>query len=301
MQPEVQKSGVGVGNSSRSPPTALLQMPEFDAHLLLGTETISIWDVVCPGRCRHNGAEECAETTHLVLPYRGVFVHHVGRMAAVADANQVIFLNAEESYRVGHPVEGGDACVSISLGDEMLRELSPREYLKPTGPTAFNRARLRIDAGTQSMTAQLRYGLDRSTLEPLEAEVLGLVLLRRALGERTSHASAGTYGREKLVDRTKLVLAADLSRRLTLGEIAAEVGVSPVYLTQVFQQIEGLPLYRYQMQLRLARALDTLGGDVDLTGVALDLGFSSYSHFSTRFKRAFGLTPFEFRRAARLR
>jgi AraC family transcriptional regulator len=40
-----------------------------------------------------------------------------------------------------------------------------------------------------------------------------------------------------------------------------------------------------------------LGNDPDLTGVALDLGFSSYSHFSSAFKKAYGLTPFEFRRS----
>ena len=58
-----------------------------------------------------------------------------------------------------------------------------------------------------------------------------------------------------LVDRAKLVLASDPAQRWTLGEIATDVGVSPVYLTQVFQQVEEMPLYRYQLQLRLARSL----------------------------------------------
>jgi hypothetical protein len=40
-----------------------------------------------------------------------------------------------------------------------------------------------------------------------------------------------------LVDRAKLVLSSDLTRRWTLAEIAAEVGVSPVCLTQVFLAI----------------------------------------------------------------
>jgi AraC-like DNA-binding protein len=121
------------------------------------------------------------------------------------------------------------------------------------------------------------------------------------LGERTSHAAAGSVGRQKLVNRAKLVISSDLGRRWTLAEIAGEVGVSPVYLTQLFQQVEGLPLYRYQLRLRLARALDLLGDDSDLTGLALDLGFSSYSHFSTAFKQAYGQTPLEFQRSARVR
>ena len=99
----------------------------------------------------------------------------------------------------------------------------------------------------------------------------------------------------------KLVLASDLSRRWTLAEIAAEVGGSPVYLTQVFQQVEGLPLYRYQLRLRLARALDLLPDCEDLTALGLELGFSSHSHFSAAFRETYGRSPSEFRQATAAR
>jgi AraC-like DNA-binding protein len=165
----------------------------------------------------------------------------------------------------------------------------------------LNQSRLRIDARTQALMALLRHSLDQGVIETLEDETLTLTLVRRALGERTSHAASSTLGRQKLVDRAKLVLSSNLGRRWTLSEIAIEVGVSPVYLTQVFQQVEGLPLYRYQLQLRLARALDLLGDDIDLTVLALDLGFSSYSHFSSTFKQAYDQTPLEFQRSARVR
>ena len=92
--------------------------------------------------------------------------------------------------------------------------------------------------------------------------------------------------RQRLVDRIKLVLASDLSRRWTLADIAAEVGGSAVYLTQVFQQVEGVPLYRYQLGLRLARALDLLAQYEDLNTLSADLGFSSHSHFSAAFQQA---------------
>jgi AraC-like DNA-binding protein len=138
-------------------------------------------------------------------------------------------------------------------------------------------------------------------IETLEAESLALELLRRVLSGRSSRAAAGSIGRRKLVDRAKLVLASDLGRRWTLAAVAADVGVSPVYLTQVFQQVEGLPLYRYQLQLRLARALDLLGDNAGLTSLALDLGFSSHSHFSAAFKGAYGQTPSAFQRSARIR
>jgi AraC-like DNA-binding protein len=191
--------------------------------------------------------------------------------------------------------------LSIRIGAAALLELTPDDYLRAKGQPIFNRSRLRIDGCTQALTARLRHGLDRGVIETLEAESLILTLLGRALGERTSHAAGGSVGRQKLVDRAKLVLSSDLGRRWTLADIGADVGVSPVYLTQVFQQVEGLPLYRYQLQLRLARALDLLGEQCDLTGLALDLGFSSHSHFSTAFKRAYSQTPLEFQRSARIR
>ena len=132
----------------------------------------------------------------------------------------------------------------------------------------------------------------------MEAESLALTLLRRALGPRTTHSAGATVGRQKIVDRAKLVLASDPARRRTLAEIAVEVHVSPVYLTQLFQQVEGIPLYRYQSRLRLARALDLLAQYDDLTALALDLGFSSHSHFSAAFRQTYGRSPSEFRESA---
>jgi AraC-like DNA-binding protein len=270
---------------------------ELSTHLLLDTPALAVRDVVCAGSCRHRSEEEFAETTCLVFPYRGVYVRHVGGSDSVAEANQLLFFNQGEGYRVSHPVEGGDACLSLAIGETWLRELARPLELRDGAAFAFRRQRLRIDARTQALVALVRHGLKTQGAETLEAETLVLTLVRRALGERTSHAPGGSSGRQKLVDRAKLVLSSELGRRWTLGDIAAEVGVSPVYLTQVFQQVEGLPLYRYQRRLRLARALHLLGRYEDLSRLSLDLGFSSHSHFTSAFRQLYGRTPAEFRRS----
>jgi AraC-like DNA-binding protein len=276
-------------------------MTDLSIQLLLNTDTVAIRDIVCGGECRHKSAEECPSTTHLVFPYRGVYVRHVGRNDAVAEANQVLFFNEAESYRISHPIDGGDACLSLAVHESLLRELAPKEQIREGSVLAFHRQRLRIDPRAQALVALLRHSLSRNIAETLEAETLTLTLIRRALGERTSHAAGASLGRQKLVDRAKLVLSSDLARRWTLAEVAVEVGVSPVYLTQMFQQVEGIPLYRYQLRLRLARALDLLGESDDLTRLGLDLGFSSHSHFSSSFRQAYGRTPAEFQRSIRAR
>jgi len=272
---------------------------ELTVKLLRDTETVALRDVVCSGDCRHKSAEECARSTYLVFPYQGVFVRHVGTDDGVGEANQVMLFNQDEGYRISHPVKGGDACLSIDTDESLLRELAPKEHVKEGATLAFHQQRLRIDARAQALVALLRHGLQRDVIETLEAETLTLTLVKRALGERTAHAIRATAGRRKLVDRAKLILTSDLGRRWTLADIAADVGVSPVYLTQVFQQVEGMPLYRYQLRLRLARALDLLPRYDDLTTLSMELGFSSHSHFSSSFRQAYGRTPKEFQQLVR--
>jgi AraC family transcriptional regulator len=60
-----------------------------------------------------------------------------------------------------------------------------------------------------------------------------------------------------------------------------------------------VPVHRYLTQLRLRASLDRLAdGADDLTALALDLGFSSHSHFADAFRREFGKTPSEVRATA---
>lgn len=273
----------------------------FEIERLLSTEAVMLSDVLCSCGLRHKSSEECTESTRIVFPYRGVYVRHVGSEDVVAEANQVLFFNAGEAYRISHPLDGGDACLSMTVDEEILRELIPKSELRAGASLLFAAQRRRIDPRAQVLVALLRHALSQNAIESLEAETLSLTLLRRALGENTSHRAGASWGLQKLVDRAKLVISSNVSRRWTLVEIAREVGVSPVYLTQAFKQVEEMPLYRYQLRLRLARALDLLGEYDDLTALGLELGFSSHSHFTAAFRQAYGRTPAEFRRSASLR
>ena len=272
--------------------------PDFQVYTLLVTPLVEVRDVVCAGTCRHKGEIERAGRTHLVFPYRGTYVRHVGHDDAVADASQVLFFNAGEDYQVSHPTAGGDASLSMALDQALLRELAPPALLADGEPLRFRQSRLRIDPRAQVLVALLRHSLREGIAEPLEGESLALTLVHRALAPRTTHAAGSSQGRQRLVDRAKLVLARDLARRWTLAEVAAEVGVSAVYLTQSFRQVEGVPLYRYQLRLRLARALDLLRDYDDLAALGVELGFSSHSHFTAAFQKMYGRTPSEFRQIA---
>jgi AraC-like DNA-binding protein len=273
---------------------------EYQVIRLLDTDSVALRNVRCSGTCRHRSVEECVSTTHLVFPYRGVYLRHVGDDQTVADANQVLFFNADEGYQVSHPMAGGDASLSLTLSVPILQELAPTSLLNGREAIGFRRQHLRLDHRAQALAAVLRHSLENGTIEPLEAEGLALTLACRSLGPRTLREPGATRSRRRLADRVKLLLAGDLSRRWSLADIAREIRGSPVYLTQVFQQTEGLPLYRYHLRLRLARALDLIARYDDLSALAADLGFSSHSHFAAAFRQCYGRSPTAFKKSAQL-
>jgi AraC-like DNA-binding protein len=97
-------------------------------------------------------------------------------------------------------------------------------------------------------------------------------------------------------EAAKSFLAARLSEPVLLTEVAREVGSSPFNFARIFQQQTGIPVHRYLTLLRLRVSLERLSdADEDLTTLALDLGFSSHSHFTSVFKDEFGVTPSEIR------
>src|SRR3569833_1614286 len=160
---------------------------DLSIKLLVETPTLSLRDVICGGQCRHKSAEECAGSTYFVFPYRGAYVRHLGSEDAVAEPNQVLFFNKDESYRVSHPVSGGDACLSLSIREPWLNELVPKEHVREGAALSFHKQRQRNEARTQAQNTQKRQGKQRGTnAEAQEAETLVLTLVRRALGERTS-------------------------------------------------------------------------------------------------------------------
>jgi AraC-like DNA-binding protein len=119
-------------------------------------------------------------------------------------------------------------------------------------------------------------------------------------GENESGPQNGTAAQQQLVANAKRYISNHETKRIRLADVGQALGVSPVYVTDVFRQVEGVPFYQYALRKRLERAVRLLPGlQSDLSALALDLDFASHSHFTTAFRRAFGCTPAVFRERAR--
>ena len=120
-------------------------------------------------------------------------------------------------------------------------------------------------------------------------------------GEEEASPQLGTRTQRELVASAKRYISSRPGERIRLVEVGRALGVSSAYITEVFRSVEGVPLYRYVRRKRLESAVRLLPGYAsDLSVLALELGFSSHSHFTTAFAQAFGCTPAFFRQRARV-
>jgi AraC family transcriptional regulator len=95
-----------------------------------------------------------------------------------------------------------------------------------------------------------------------------------------------------LVEDAKAVLCARFTEHLTLEELGRAVNVSPFHLARSFRRHTGFTLHEYRVNLRLKAALERLAaGDEDVAVIARAVGFSSHSHLTATFHRAFGIPP----------
>lgn len=106
---------------------------------------------------------------------------------------------------------------------------------------------------------------------------------------------------QELVREVRKHLAVSYRGITSVPEIARRVGVSAAHLSRVFKRDTGLSILAYRHELRMRAALDLLErGALDLTELALELGYATHSHFTARFKRTFGITPTRYQWLARL-
>ncbi|MBX3506961.1 MAG: helix-turn-helix transcriptional regulator [Parvibaculum sp.] len=80
-------------------------------------------------------------------------------------------------------------------------------------------------------------------------------------------------------------------KRATLGELAAELGLSESRLTHLFKQETGVSLRRYLLWLRLSDAMARALSGVSLTEAAHASGFSDSAHLSRTCRDMFGINP----------
>jgi AraC-like DNA-binding protein len=265
--------------------------------VVLVSDTARVERVECHAAPRF-GREDYSPDYQIAFPYRGAFTWHVGREGVLSDPNQVLFVRGGEPFRISETRAHGFGELVITPHAAIMRDVAATGGFDLEDHPLFAARACCVPPRLQRLCLELLHRAPAGDFGELEASEMLVRLLTEAL-RLSPPARVHSPQTRRLIRRVKQFLEAYFRQRLHLTDVAAAVGGSPAYLTDVFRRFEGVPIHRYLTQLRLGRALLELPHAADLTVLALDLGFSSHSHFTLAFRRFFGCTPSEFRRSTR--
>lgn len=164
-------------------------------------------------------------------------------------------------------------------------------------------------AGDGQVGRQIARGLfSKGSIAPIPAHLLGdlparlratfedprhtdndLRALSRALIAQLGGGGVGAEAPDPRIMKLIAWVTARLDQTVSLGDVAALVGLSPGRTRHLFVQQTGLPFRTYLLWLRLVRAVEIFAGGASLTEAAHGAGFSDSAHLSRTFRRMFGI------------
>lgn len=132
--------------------------------------------------------------------------------------------------------------------------------------------------------------LGRSFAEHATRALLTSLLLRGV--EETEGHVAGTRLASWRCRKAQAFMLARIGDKLTIEEVAAEVGLSACHFVRAFKATLGETPHQWISGRRIDRAKELLvTTESSLTDIAAGLGYSSASHFSSAFRAGAGVSP----------
>ena len=130
-----------------------------------------------------------------------------------------------------------------------------------------------------------------SGAEDLELEGQFFALLGEILQLAGSLEPIARPAEQVKVALARAYLDARFAEPVSLGDLAAHVGLSPYHLLRSFRDQVGITPGAYQIQLRVLEARRRLRDGAGIAATATDLGFADQSHLTRHFQRIIGTSP----------
>jgi AraC family transcriptional regulator len=234
----------------------------------------------------------------VVFPRNAVEITHAGGTPIVSDPTSAMLYNRGQEYRRAPISADGDRCDWFAFQREDMAEAvaaasarSPASEGRPL-PVAQGP----VDADLYLQQRRLFEEAASATPDALRVEDGAMLVLQRTVRAALRFAGAAP---ERQLDRSRRervaavqeAIATRFGDRLTLAAHARVAECSSFHLARIFRAQTGSTIHAHLTQLRLRAAMERLEPRTDLAGLSFDLGFSSHSHFTSAFRRAFGATP----------
>ena len=219
-------------------------------------------------------------------------------------------------------IEQGEDHVTLSAGHALLLNCrTAQSYCTAPGQSCWHHYWVHLDgAGVAAMEPLLLPG---KKLTPVQLtgvrmqELFELVLEQMELGTVDSMVQTGLALHEMLAlcaqslfaqaemttNRQLILQAAETLRKnyrqeLSLADLLSSAHMSKSYFLRLFRRYMGTTPYNYLVNFRITQAKELLVlTDHSISEIAQEAGFGDASNFSTRFAKATGQSPMQYRKS----
>ncbi|MET3528060.1 AraC family transcriptional regulator [Phenylobacterium koreense] len=205
----------------------------------------------------------------------GVLSVNIPGRSFVISPRQAVWLPAGVSHRVGSLM--GAEFRSLWISTSVTGDL-------PVDPAVFS-----VGPLLRALIAEAAALQETDDDPDYRDRVTGLVLdqLRRA----RALPAALPWPRTTMLAQVCEAIYADPTDSRSAEEWSAQLGISARTLTRRFEADLGMSLRTWRRRMRLFKSIELLGGDMDITQIALELGYASSSAFTYAFRTAIGVSP----------
>lgn len=258
------------------------------------SDTLTVVDYRCDAGPDVAPFTECHGGFDLAYVRRGSFGYRAGSVTRELVAGSLLVGRPGDEYVCTHDHVVGDECLAFQLSPALVESLGGRldrwrgGAVPPTPELmVFGELAQAVANGASDL------GIDEAGVA-LAARFLALVG-----DEARRDVVPGVRDRRRAVDAA-LSIEARSTQSLDLAQLAGEAGLSAFHFLRLFAAVLGVSPHQYLVRSRLRHAARLLAeGERPITDVAYDVGFGDLSNFVRTFGRAAGVSPREFRRAAR--
>lgn len=264
------------------------------ATTIFRSDGLSVVDYRCAVAPGTAPFAEVHETFAVAFVRRGSFGYRCGGGHAELVAGAVLVGRPGAEYVCTHDHVHGDECLSFHFAPALAEEIAG-------GPGKWNAAAAPPLSELMVLGALAQSAADGASDAGLDE--IGLAFAARyfrlAAGAPANQAAPSAADRRRAVEAA-LRIDAEAAAPHDLARAAAHAGLSAYHFLRMFAKVVGVTPHQYLVRARLRRAARLLAEEErPVTDVAYEAGFADLSNFVRTFRRAAGVSPRAFRKAAR--
>ena len=228
--------------------------------------------------------------------YEMVYVTH-GVLHTVIDgrdfalrSGEVVFIPADQWH-----IQFGekDTAVSFWVASFFCSVPLPESVFRQVFPRQQRTARL-VEDLLQELKRKDAFQADM-LLALLQSLMVYYVRLSAESNRQAPRVPANICSEEQIISQATEYISSNIHQKITVQQLAKACHVSSSHLTLLFIRHLGISPAAYALRVRLEESKTLIRiGEANMTQIANTLGFSSPQHFSTAFKRLYGISPSDY-------